>query len=115
MLAVYIAHQLSGDVEANRAAASRWVGLLAMTFDIAPIADWIIMTGQWTEEHRARGLRIDMELVSRADEMWMVGPHLSNGMALEMGAAQGFGKPVVNLVGLDHAQAVACLRGRGYR
>lgn len=106
MKTVYIAHRLSAptrkDIEANRARASRWVAWVVMTFRIAPIADWIIITGQLEEtpENRALGLQIDRELVSRADEIWLVGGELSSGMREEAARAVAHGKPVRDLLWL---------------
>lgn len=104
MKVVYIAHRLNAPtregIEQNRAAASRWVGWLAREFDIAPIADWIVLTGQWDESMRARGLAIDLKLIERADEVWLVGPRISEGMSIEAGHALKLGKPVRDLTGL---------------
>jgi hypothetical protein len=110
MKAVYIAHPLSAPtregIEANRQNAARWVGWLAREFHIAPVADWIVLTGQWEEtaENRALGLSIDCELVARCDEMWMVGGRVSDGMLIEAKHAKvvrdltrfGYEAPVVS-------------------
>ncbi|HEY3495495.1 MAG TPA: hypothetical protein VGK73_12450 [Polyangiaceae bacterium] len=101
---VYIAHRLNSPtregIEKNRADASKWVGWLAREFDIAPIADWIVLTGQWDESLRERGLAIDLALIERADEVWLVGPRVSEDMSIEAAHAMRLGKPVHDLTGL---------------
>ncbi len=91
---VYIAHQLNAPtralIEANRRNAANWVCWLAQEFDIAPVADWIVLTGGWDEtpENRERGLQIDCTLVAICDEMWMVGGRASEGMLREAAHAK---------------------------
>jgi hypothetical protein len=103
---VYIAHPLGQDGperERNRENAARWVGWLATNFDIAPVADWIVLSGVWSEEHRERGLAIDFALIARCDEVWMVGGRISPGMAAEAGRAAQLGKRVYDLTRLGFA------------
>lgn len=102
MKVVYVAHPLSGpDQEANRERAARWCAWVALQ-GCAPVADWIILTGQWseTEENRARGLAIDVTLVKRCDEVWLVGGRVSSGMAIEADAAREAGILVVDKTSL---------------
>ena len=98
---VYLAHQLGAPtqdgIEANRKSASEWYGWLAACFPIAPVADWIILTGQWTESTRARGLEIAKAHVSRCDELWLVGPRVSEGMQVEAAQMRALGRPVHDL------------------
>ena len=97
---VYIAHQLGGgpDREENRAKASKWAAWCASKGN-APIADWIILSGEWAEspELRAKGLAIDCELVALCDEVWLCGPRVSAGMAIEREHAVGLNIPVLDL------------------
>lgn len=85
---VYIAHPLGSetpkDREANRRKASRWVAWAA-SIGVAPVADWIILTGQWEEtpENRALGLDCDLSTIERCHELWLVGGRLSAGMLTE--------------------------------
>lgn len=94
MRVVYLAHALSAPtregIEANRARGARWGAWVAQTYRCAVIADWLWMTGQLEEtpDNRALGLSCDFEFVRRADEVWLVGARISEGMALE--AAEGF-------------------------
>jgi hypothetical protein len=89
MLTVYIAHPLNAPtregIEKNRENAAHWVAWLAAEFPIAPVATWITLSGLWLEtaENRARGLEIDVELVKRCDETWLVGGRVSAGMRIE--------------------------------
>jgi hypothetical protein len=105
MKAVYVAHCLGSgpDREDNRKSAARWCAWLATHFDIAPVADWIILSGEWAEtpELREKGLSIDVAIIERVDEVWMVGPRLSPGMMIEARYAVDAGKPVRNLVGQE--------------
>jgi hypothetical protein len=96
MIAVYVAHQYGGD-PANRAAAAKWVAFFA-SLGYAPIADWIVLTGEWDESMLNQGLAIDCELVERADVMAMVGPSVSGGMTIEQSHASDYGTPSVELV-----------------
>jgi len=111
MKVVYIAHPLGQgpDRERNRRMAAAWVGVLARVFSIAPVADWIVLSGEWTEEMRERGLAIDMTLVKRCDEVWLVGPRVSAGMQAEANRAEEFLIPVRDLTGMTYMQAIGAL------
>lgn len=104
-LVVYVAHPLSAPtregIEANRKNAARWVAFLARNFHIAPECSWVVLTGELEEtpENRERGLEIDLALVDRCDELWMVGGRVSSGMLLESQHAHYEGKLVVDLTG----------------
>jgi hypothetical protein len=100
MKVVYVAHPLGGGPgrEDNRRAAAKWVGEIGK-LGVAPVADWIILSGQWPEEDGGRelGLRIDRALIERCDEIWLVGPRISPGMTIEAEHARTWGKPVRDL------------------
>lgn len=104
MRVIYCAHPLGGgaDREQNRINASRWVAWIALTYDVAVIADWIILSGHWDESpaNRARGIAIDLALVARCDEVWLVGGRVSAGMQQEADEARRLGKVVVDMTGL---------------
>lgn len=104
MKVIYMAHPLGAgeDRARNRANAARWVAWIAASFGHAVIADWIILSGEWDEsaENRARGLAIDLALVERADEVWLVGGRVSPGMQMEADEARRLGKTVVDLAEL---------------
>jgi hypothetical protein len=103
MKVVYVAHRLNAETEsarqANRESAERWVAWLAANFKIAPIADWVVLSKIWPETMRERGLAVDLKLVSRADEVWLVGPVVSAGMQIEADHARALGKRVRDLTG----------------
>jgi len=103
MKVAYIAHPLGQgeDREKNRARASRWVSWAARQ-GVAPVADWIILAGEWpeTDENRALGLAIDCALVERCNELWLVGGRISPGMAIEAEHAKKRGRTVVDLTHL---------------
>lgn len=92
MKLIYVAHPLGAEVdrEENRSKASRWVAFVG-ELGYAPVADWIILSGQWDETHRHRGLAIDFALIQRCDEVWLFGPRVSPGMQLEKEYAQTHG------------------------
>jgi hypothetical protein len=102
---VYLAHALSAPtregIEANRARGARWAAWILKTYRVAVIADWIWCTGELeeTQENRTLGLAMDVELVSRADEVWLVGERISEGMRIEATHAVRVGKPVYDLTG----------------
>lgn len=101
MKVIYIAAPLGGgaDREDNRARASRWVAWAGRS-GVAPVADWIILSGQWPESMRELGLEIDRALVAHCDEVWLVGGRVSAGMREEARTAQAARIPVRDLTAL---------------
>lgn len=57
---------------------------------VAPIATWIVLSGELAETpaNREFGLAIDVALVERCDEVWLVGGRVSPGMRIEADAAR---------------------------
>ena len=104
MKVIYLAAPLGHgpDREQNRANAARWVAWATRKHTVAVIADWIILSGELAETpaNRALGLASDLVLVSRADELWLVGGRVSPGMAVEADMARRLGKPVIDLTHL---------------
>lgn len=102
MKIIYVAAPLGSgpDRERNRQNAARWCSWIAAQGH-APIASWIVIAGKVeTDDGRKRGLEIDLALVARADELWLVGGRVSPGMTLEMHEARRLGIPVVDLTHL---------------
>lgn len=101
MKVVYVAHPLgTGPArESNRFRAAQWVAWVGEQ-GCAPVADWITLSGVWTEDKRELGLAIDVALVARCDELWLVGGRVSPGMAIEAEAARKAGVKVVDLTHL---------------
>lgn len=100
MKVVYMAHRLGAgpEREENRRIAAEWAAWLCEAYDVAVVADWIVLSGIWPETMREKGLAIDFALIARCDEVWLVGDRVSAGMALEAAEARRLGKPVVDLV-----------------
>lgn len=99
MKVVYVAHPLGmgEDREQNRRNAALWVAWLAEHYGIAPVADWIVLSGVWPESMRELGLKIDLALIERCDEIWLVGGRVSPGMQIELEEARRLGKTVVDM------------------
>jgi hypothetical protein len=100
MKVVYMAHRLGqgAERELNRSRAAKLVAHYAKFLGVAPIADWIILAGEWPETLREKGLLIDFALIERCDELWMIGRGPpSTGMMLEAAEATRLGKPVHDL------------------
>lgn len=103
---IYLAHQLNAPtregIEANRAAAAQWAGFLSRYFEVAPECSWIVLTGVWEEtpENRELGIKVDLALVEKCEEVVLVGPRVSSGMLTEARHARIKGIPVANMTGL---------------
>ncbi|TAK10585.1 MAG: hypothetical protein EPO32_14740 [Anaerolineae bacterium] len=89
---VYVAHPLNAPTaeerESNRARAARWVAWLADRYLLSPVADWVVLSGVWTEDRRETGLECDRALVALVGTVIAVGPRMSDGMRLEAGWAR---------------------------
>jgi len=100
MTIAYIAHPISGDIEANLADLRRIVKKINLQYPmIMPFvpyyADVVSMDDRIPEE-RARGIRNDIEIISRKvpDQLWLTGKSISAGMQAEADAARAAGIPV---------------------
>ena len=104
MRVVYIAHPLGNgpDRLVNRANAARWCAWAAVVKQVSPVADWIVLSGVLSEEHRELGLDCDVALVRRCDELWLVGGRISPGMEIEAAAARDLDIPVIDLTELGY-------------
>lgn len=105
MKVIYLGHPLGAgpNRDVNIMNAVGWVAWAARQ-GVAVVADWIILASQSEEtpENRARGLEIDIELVSRCDEVWLVGGRVSPGMQMEADRARHLGIAVVDLTHLGY-------------
>jgi len=114
MKIIYIAAPLGSgpDREQNRVNASKWVAWVAAQGH-APVADWVILSGEWSEtpENRARGLACDFALIARVDELWLVGGRISRGMKAEADEAIRLGKVVVDMTELGALPPIALPEG----
>lgn len=107
MRVVYIAHPLNAatdeERERNRSNAAKWCAWAAMKQRVAPVADWIVLSGVLSEaEGRERGLLIDCELIGRCDEIWLVGGRISPGMQIEAEHARQMLIPIVDLTDMGY-------------
>ena len=113
MRVVYMAHPVSGDVEGNLAKARAFVRQLEEAHpDVAIVASWITECEGWDDadpEQRAAGLCRDMAVLGKCDELWLMGPHVSSGMALEEDHARSLGIKVLDKT--DHACDLCVGRG----
>jgi hypothetical protein len=100
---VYIAHPISGMVDANLLcirAIVRKINTDPQHADIVPFAPYIsdaLALNDTNAAERERGLQNDIELLTRpgvVDELWLYGPRLSEGMKLEVKAAVQMGIPI---------------------
>ena len=80
----------------RRNPSARWVAWVADQ-GCAPVADWIVLSGQWDETRREAGLEIDKALIARCDAVLLVGGRISPGMQIEKEHAESLGTLVVNL------------------
>jgi hypothetical protein len=100
MKTIYIAHPLGAalDRPQNILRASRWVAWASRLPEIRAVATWSILASVWQEtpENREKGLHLDAIEVASADELWLVGGRLSEGMLMNALHA----KKVFNLIGL---------------
>lgn len=87
MRVVYIAHPYGGSADL-RERAKRWFRWAAVHQRVSPVADWIIMTELLDETNREFGLKCDVALVKRCDEVWLVGGRVSPGMKVESDAGR---------------------------
>jgi hypothetical protein len=101
----YICHPLNAPtregMEQNRRNAAKWVAWAAR-HGVAPMAMWIVLSGEWEEtpENRELGLQIDESQVELCQEIWLCGGRISSGMQREIDKAIASGVKVVDLTHL---------------
>jgi hypothetical protein len=97
MRVIYLCHPVSGDVPGNLAAAKKIIRELEDADPgIAIVASWITECEIWDDadpEQRAAGLRRDLAVLAKCDEVWLCGPRVSAGMQLEADRAAELGIP----------------------
>jgi hypothetical protein len=100
---VYVAHQLTSQdpavMDQNRRRAAEWCVWLCQHFEVATVADWIVLSSvlEETPETRALGIDCDLTLIPRCDLLVLVGLRISDGMRQEIGVARAHGVPVIDL------------------
>ncbi len=105
MKVIYMAHPLGNgpDREVNLQNAAAWAAWISVTYRVAVVADWIVLASVLSEYWREHGLKVDLALVERCDEVWLVGGRVSPGMQIESEHAKSKGKPVEDLTRLGYA------------
>ena len=102
MKIVYIAHPISGDIDANLDRIKDIVRYINLTEpDIVPFAHYIVdcySLDDTVPEERERGIKNDIALLRAGfiDEMWLFGDRISNGMKNEIKLAKELGIKVVS-------------------
>lgn len=100
---VYIAHPLRGDWEANLADARLWVRA-ALDAGFAPVAPYLMTEGILREpQDRELGLELDLATIAKCDLVWLCGPVISEGMALEREEALRRHIPVIHWLSREDA------------
>lgn len=100
MKAIYMSHPVRGNVEENLRRARTWLKWITEIYpDIVVCANWILECELWDDSnpnHRAAGLARDIAMITRCDELWLVGPCVSSGMELERDHAMKMNKKIVD-------------------
>jgi len=96
MKLVYIASPLRGDYNQNIRNAVEYCKN-ACEMGVLALAPHIIIS-QWCNDtipaQREQGLKLGLELLSKADELWVMGTHISQGMSGEIAFAKEHGIPI---------------------
>lgn len=104
-LCVYVAHPVSGNVDANVRNTLRWLSwLMATEPGVAFVAPWIpcLLAGADDSDpkQRERGMLDNLALVERCDGIVLVGGRVSTGMQREANVALLAGRWVADLTSL---------------
>ncbi len=90
MKLVFICSPYRGDIEGNKTRAQRYCRF-AYTQSAVPIAPHLHNTQFLDEsilEERKAGIELGLQLLRKADELWCFGNRLTEGMEIELKAAQ---------------------------
>lgn len=103
MKIVYIAHPIGGDVEGNLKKLQEIYEYLSFQYDgeIVPFIPYYATVNSLDDrspDARMMGMRHNKEFFKRniIDEMWLYGPKVSSGMALEIEWCREYGINIVN-------------------
>ena len=93
---VFICSPFAGDVEGNAMRARRY-GRFAVSEKVIPIIPHL-MYPQFLEEgdpeERKLGMEMGLVLLSKCQELWVFGNHLSSGMTVEVNKAKSWKIPI---------------------
>jgi hypothetical protein len=97
MKLVYICSPYAGDIARNTEMARRYCRA-AVNRGVIPYAPHLLMP-QWMDDNdpaqRKQALQMGLDMVGRADELWVCGDVISEGMRAEIGFAELCCIPVV--------------------
>lgn len=100
----YIAHKISGDIEANLADLRRIIRYINLTYsDIVPFCPYyadIVSLDDNVPEERERGIKNDVALFQSGciEELWLTGDIISKGMEEERQLAYMYDIPVIDKI-----------------
>lgn len=106
---VYVAHKLSAPtaagMEENRRHGALWCAWLCRHFDVATVADWIVMSSVLDETHENRmlGLECDLTLIPVCSVVVLTGTVISGGMRQEADCGIQWAKFIADLTTLGLA------------
>lgn len=91
---VYICSAYSGNVATNVEKTKRYCRY-AVDHDCMPVAPHL-MYPQFMNEttEREQGIHMALVLLGKCEEIWVIGNHLSEGMAIELEQAKWWGKNI---------------------
>lgn len=105
MKIVYIAHPISGDIEANLADLRRIVRKINLKYPhIVPFVPYyadIVSLDDNVPAERERGIQNDIAVLRSGivKELWLTGDKISKGMMAEKMLAEELGIPVIDCIG----------------
>jgi hypothetical protein len=108
---VYLAHPLRGPDRAENLRRARAWFRWALTKGVAVVMDWLLLAEELPDDDEL-WMSFCVELVERADEIWLVGGRVSEGMAIERAHAEIHGVRVRDLTDLG-AEPPIVLRAVG--
>ncbi len=102
---VFIAHQISGDIQANLESAKQWCRWAIFVKGVNPVAPYLTLMAlleERVEGEREKGLILSSEYIPMCDAFWMCGPvPLANSQVwVELDRAKNLNKPIVDYTGL---------------
>jgi hypothetical protein len=109
---VYLAHPLRGTDRAENLRRARAWFRWALTKGVAVVMDWLLLAEELPDDDEIWE-RYCMELVERADEVWLVGGRVSEGMAIERAHAEIHGVRVRDLTDLGAEPPIAAVAKAG--
>ena len=111
---VYIASPLAGEVEKNQQFA-RDACRFAVERGMTPIASHLLFPQFLKDEvpaERELGIKMGLQLVGAADELWVCGDKISPGMQAEIARAEQLGIPIRSISRKEIQQGFGLLEGK---